>query len=395
MKVIFVNYGTFDSNSGSHVANFANHLSDAGHVVGVFADGPLEGADDFGPRRFTALPRALLDQDIQAALAFDGVAAAPDDTIVHAWTPREIVRRPVEKLAGLGLKYVVHLEDNEQVISSAGLNRDWPALSAMRMLDLDAVVPLSLSHPLRYPTFLARGAGVTAIVPPLLSFAPGDAATHVLPPGVDVGDFEKPLPPAERKALRESLGIGPKTKVLVYHGNMHAANAAEVFSLYVAVEILRRRGHDVVLVRTGRDYNDGFDVSYQKLRGVVSIELGFVPRAYLLKVLKLADLMIQPGRPDDFNLYRLPSKLPEFLALGKPVLLPRANLGLVLEDGVEAVVLDRGDATEIADKAGPLLNDAKRAKAIGAAGRAFVRDRMNWRANAEGLARFYQGILTR
>ncbi len=57
------------------------------------------------------------------------------------------MRRPVEKLAGLGLEYVVHLEDNEQVISSAGLNRDWPALSAMRMLDLDAVVPLSLVLP--------------------------------------------------------------------------------------------------------------------------------------------------------------------------------------------------------------------------------------------------------
>jgi hypothetical protein len=67
----------------------------------------------------------------------------------------------------------------------------------------------------------------------------------------------------------------------------------------------------------------------------------------------------------------------------------------VLEDGVEAVVLDRGDAAEIADKAGPLLGDAKRARAIGAAGRAFVRGKMNWRANAEGLARFYQEILTR
>ena len=394
MKVIFVSYGAFNSNSGGHIANFANQLSDAGHTVAVFADGALEGADDFGPRRFTALPRSALLRDPQGAIAFDGAPAVSNDTIVHAWTPREVVRLPVEKLAALGLKYVVHLEDNEQVICAAGLNRDWPSLTAMKMIELDALIPPSLSHPRRYPDFLERSAGMTVIVEPLSKFAPRGVPIHVLPPGVEMGDFETPLAATERRALRESLGIGAKTKVIVYHGNMHAVNEAEIFSLYVAIEILRRRGHDVVLVRAGQDYTPGIDVSYQKLRGEVSIELGFIERERLLKILKLADLLIQPGRADDFNLYRLPSKLPEFLALGKPVLLPRANLGLVVEDGVEAIVLDRGDATEIADKAGPLLRDAKRARAIGEAGRAFARNSMSWSANADGLARFYKGIVS-
>ena len=61
-------------------------------------------------------------------------------------------------------------------------------------------------------------------------------------------------------------------------------------------------------------------------------------------------MLVQPGRPDAFNDYRFPSKLPEFLASGRPVMLPRTNIGLHLEDGVEALLLGHGDADEIADK---------------------------------------------
>ena len=41
---------------------------------------------------------------------------------------------------------------------------------------------------------------------------------------------------------------------------------------------------------------------------------GFVPKARLPRLLALADVLVQPGRAGAFNDYRLPSKLPEFLA---------------------------------------------------------------------------------
>ena len=50
--------------------------------------------------------------------------------------------------------------------------------------------------------------------------------------------------------------------------------------------------------------------------------------ARLPALLRLADVLVQPGESNRFNTHRLPSKLPEFLASGRPVIMPRANLGL-------------------------------------------------------------------
>ncbi len=56
--------------------------------------------------------------------------------------------------------------------------------------------------------------------------------------------------------------------------------------------------------------------------------------------LALADAFVQPGAPDEFNRYRLPSKLPEFLAMGRPVILPRCNIGNELSDRENAMLLE-------------------------------------------------------
>ena len=62
MKIVFVTYGRFDSNSGAHVAGFANRLAQRGHRVAVFSEGDPAGAADFGPVRFHAAPRSALTQ---------------------------------------------------------------------------------------------------------------------------------------------------------------------------------------------------------------------------------------------------------------------------------------------------------------------------------------------
>ena len=396
VKILFVSYGRFDSNSGGHIARFADRLARRGHAVAVFADGDPAGADEFGPSRFTALPRARLCDAPERAQAVDGRAPDVDDTLIHAWTPREGVRRAVEKVrARLPVRTVVHLEDDETVLTAAQTGKGWEELLALPPAELDARIPPSLSHPRRMGAFLDGADAVTAIVPPLLAFAPSGAPAHVLTPGADLDEAGPPLRPDQRAALLAGLGVEPGHRVIVYPGNLHAANRREMFSLYVAVHILRRRGWGVTLIRTGEDYAPGLDVAFEHLRGVVSRELGRLPRREMLTVMKLADVLVQPGAPNTFNLHRLPSKLPEFLALGAPVVTPRANLGLLLKDGAEAVILKRGDGLEIADAVDALLRDPSRAEAIGRAGRAFARRWLDWDRATEGLEGFYAGVLAR
>src|SRR5205814_8163093 len=135
--------------------------------------------------------------------------------------------------------------------------------------------------------------------------------------------------------------------VLVYAGNVHSSNAAEVRSLYLAVAAINRAGRPLKLVRLGRDYVQFVERELKSVERYV-VRVPLQQRAEVPRYLRLADVLVQPGRPDGFNDYRLPSKLPEFFATGRPVVLPATNLGRFLADGEECTLLRRGDALEIA-----------------------------------------------
>lgn len=395
MKILFVNYGRFDCNSGGHIARFARGLHARGHAVAVAGEGDPAGVRDWGPAPFAVLGRDELVERPEAALAFDGRAPEPQQTIVIAWTPRESVRQAVTALRRRApVRVVVHLEDDERILTAAQLGRPWSELAELPPHELDPAVPPSVTHPHRMTAFLAGADGVTAIAEPLLAYAAG-APGHLLRPGCDPDDLPPPLRPHQRRALLERLGVPADHSIVLYPGNLHAANRREVFSLYVAIQILRRRGLKVTLLRTGEDYAPGLDVSFAHLQGDVSRELGRLERRELAVLFRLADLFVQPGAPDAFNRSRLPSKLPELFVTGRPVILPRANLGLEVRDGVEAAVLDRGDGTEIADRAEPLLRNEAAALAMGVAGRRFIVRTLDWGRSVVGLEGFLLSLLAR
>ena len=95
------------------------------------------------------------------------------------------------------------------------------------------------------------------------------------------------------------------------------------------------------------------------------LELGSVGWREIPGYLALADAFVQPGAADDFNRYRLPSKLPEFLAMGRPVVLPDCNIGHDLVDGRSALLLSEGDGLEIAARVEQLLDDPELPRSAG------------------------------
>ena len=395
MKVLFVNHGRFDGASGGHIAHFARALHAHGHAVGVAAEGPVEAVREWGRAPFAVLPRDRLQIQPAAALAFDGHAGTAGDTVVIAWTPRESVRTAVQALRRRqDFHTVIHLEDDERVLTAAHLGRPWNDLSCLPPHELDPLITPGLTHPHRMGAFLAAADGVTAVAAPLLAYAPA-APAHLLRPGCDPNGPPSPLKPEQRRALLSRLGVPAHHRIIVHPGDVHPANRREVFSLYVAVQILRRRGLELTLVRTGETSPSGEDAALGDLRGRVSRELGRLSRRELSVLLRLGDLFVQPGAPDAFNLSRLPPKLPQLFLTGRPVLLPRANLGLEVRDGEEACVLERGDGVEIADRAEPLLRDEPRAAAMGAAGRRFVLRTLDWERSAQGLERFLTTLAAR
>jgi glycosyltransferase involved in cell wall biosynthesis len=146
------------------------------------------------------------------------------------------------------------------------------------------------------------------------------------------------------------------------------------------------------LIRTGVDHVPflGDDPSWAHDH---SIELGFVPYEMIPALVGRADILVQPGRLDEFNAYRLPSKLPEFFCMGKPVILPNVNLGRFVTDGKEAILLHTGTAIEIVEKIRLIRDDPELARRLSLEAEDFAIRSFDVSANTKKLALFYERLL--
>jgi len=193
--------------------------------------------------------------------------------------------------------------------------------------------------------------------------------------------------------LRAALGILPNELLVVYTGNVHKSNFQEIRSLVLAVALVNRRGIRAKLVKTGWNHYNLPELSFPEIAQHV-IERGFVARNDLPRMLAAADVLVQPGQSNEFNDYRFPSKLPEFLASGRPVILPRSNVGLLLKDGENALVLERGDSAGIANALQRLAADPELRTSIGCRGREFAVRNLDWAKNVAAIPNFYDRCLT-
>ena len=82
--------------------------------------------------------------------------------------------------------------------------------------------------PLIARAFLAAADGVTVITDRLREFVPAGKTCTTLWPAADARHFH---PRPRLDAFRRVLDARPGETVLFYHGNVHAANAAEVREL--------------------------------------------------------------------------------------------------------------------------------------------------------------------
>ena len=382
MNVLFVTYHDFTSNSAVHIFNLANELELLGIRCAVCVPDNKRSSKRLGRPRF-----AVLDfSDARAGRVRFADGGAP--TLVHAWTPRENVRLVTEDIVRrYRCPYLIHLEDNEDVISAHHLGVTIDEMLSLPNDLLNRRLPPTLSHPQRARAFLADSAGVTVIIDRLLELKPDELPGEVVWPGYERELFA-PRPPD--LALKRKLPITEGEFVAVYHGT----NAAEMRSLYLAVAEVNRRGCPLRLVRLGRDFVDFLGEDRSSVAQLV-VSRGYVPRPELGRYLSLADVLVQPGRADAFNEYRLPAKLPEFLAVGRPVVLPASNIGRYLRDGENCLLLHEGGEIEIADAVERLLQDPGLRDRLARAGRSFAEENFSWPRSASKLKRFYARVLER
>ncbi len=382
-NVLFVLHGNFATNSAYHVTALANALIALGYdcVVAVPRDGETIGAQL--DARFLSLEFSEIDSLLN--LFRDGHGPR----VTHLWTPREHLRTFWQQIdERYESSLVVHLEDNEDVLVADHLGMTVDELNALSASKLDDLIPENLSHPHHSRELMQAAAGITAIYDSLLELIPSSLPQLVFWPAATeaFAQQERNLP------LRRQLGISDEQTVIFYHGNTHNTNVSEVGELYRAVAELNRRGRSTVLVRTGRD-TPKFEETFGSLLGSKLVHLGFIKRAEDLPTLmSMADFFVQPGSPGAFNDFRFPSKLPEFFALGQPVILPASNLGKVVRHLKDAFVLPDADASAIADAIDTISTDQSLQERLAAGAAQFAQTHFSWTRSAESLIGFYREV---
>ena len=126
----------------------------------------------------------------------------------------------------------------------------------------------------------------------LLEFKRAPVPSLVFWPGFDE-QFREPVAPPEDPPWRQHLDA---RNILVYSGNIHDTNAAEVRSLFLAVQVLKRAGVSIRLLKTGWNHvhNQGW-IREAVDSGAVA-DLGFLPRSELPALLS-AEWRERRGRP--------------------------------------------------------------------------------------------------
>ncbi len=388
MNILFVNYGDFTTNSLNHIGGFANTLCASGHACVVVVP---TGKNTVAHLRDPLFVAATYDEALGNPGLFPDFRPAD---LIHAWTPREGVRKFVlayQRAVAAPARLLIHLEDNERFLLESYTGRDYASLQEASPAGAGTWLVDALPDPLRHEGFLRIADGVTYIVDRLREFVPAGTPAHLLPPGVD---FSLYRPQPADPELRANLGLRDEERTIVFTGSNTFANEPEMRELYLAVALLNQRGTPTRLVRTGFN-SPAFLASLPFDHRKFVFDLGFVEKSMLPRLLALADVLVQPGRPGPFNDYRLPSKLPEFLAMGKPVVLPATNLALLMRDGHDAIFLPTGAPEEIADTCRRLFADPPLCAALGEHATAFARTHFDLAVNTRALAEFYAATLAR
>ena len=130
----------------------------------------------------------------------------------------------------------------------------------------------------------------------------------------------------------------------------------------------------------------------QDLVGQYSIT-GQVPYEQVPGLLKEADVLVIPRISDRAAQYGFPSKLPEYMAMGKAIVITDVGEhGQVIENGRTGLIIPPDSPTALAEALLKLQDDGLRHQ-LGSRARAFAEQELSWQKIGENLYHFLVGLL--
>jgi glycosyltransferase involved in cell wall biosynthesis len=205
----------------------------------------------------------------------------------------------------------------------------------------------------------------------------GPSKTIVVPNAVDVTKVDAALRGA-------SIGRDDSGALLGWAGSFGPWHGAEI-----AVRALSKLPTDVRLRMIG-DGNErrACEETAEALGVADRIEMtGPLTRDQTLQRLVECDVLLSPHTPlRDQPFFGSPTKIFEYMALGKPIVVSRlGQLGELFEDGITARLVTPGDVDEVADAVMTILQSPDHGRALGEAARRVAKRDHTWDDRARAL----------
>ncbi len=392
MNIAMVSYMDFTGPGVMHMHHFANLLVSRGHQVLLILNGDKSTADLMHePPAYDLVEVRFRNSVLHPSLVKKVKEFGPH--IIHIWTPRHVPAR-----VGLELKYrtgarlIIHFEDNERFLFDF---HNGPALFG----DLDYLASTlqhpeiwSYFHPVISPVAEEFADAFTAICPPLVELLQTEwrKKSYLLYPGVDLKRFN---PEVDASDLRRRLGLEGK-RVILYSGSVARFHDFDI--LLEAFALMADDHPHSILVHLGRiQVQERVDSMIQELGiGDRTLLLGPIEHREIHRYLALGDFLVQSGGTTSFNEFRLPAKIPEYLAMGKPVITFTAGIGKDLEQMKDVVKTHTADPRELAEQIQMVICDEELQRTLSTNARKRAEELFDWQVNTQRLVDIYEEVLS-
>ena len=204
---------------------------------------------------------------------------------------------------------------------------------------------------------------------------------HRVPTLVDLKRFDLQADSCHRRV--------PATPSFVYCGTW----LRDIFFIIRAFRLVRQSGIPCQLRIVGVIERARQVLDYAREQGLGPgdiVLLGYIDDPTLIQCYRTAAALLLPLPNDDRSRTRMPNKLGDYLAAGRPVVTSGiGDLTDFLTDGVSAYLTEPGSEADFAEKTIAALRDPDLATRIGRAGRQACLANLDYRAHVPGLASFF------
>jgi glycosyltransferase involved in cell wall biosynthesis len=379
MKALFLRtdfYGHLThGGSFSHTKGFLGGLLALGHKYAVMSSGPLP-IDDGMP--FYQVPYSPLYRNLPEVLSVaynyrvirEGrriIAKEKPDFIYHRHSEFNFASSVLARETGIPLI----LEFNG---SEVWVKKNWGRIYLEYLCRRAEQVQLEAANVIPVVSQVIKD--------DLIRMGVDGAKIVVNPNGVDPERFN---PNVDGASVRKKFGL-QNNVVAGFVGTFGAWHGVEVLARSIKPTITRNPNVRFLIVGDGNLRGEVERIIQEDGVGEYAVLTGSVPYSDIPAYLSACDILLSPHvqNQDGTVFFGSPTKLFEYMGMGKPIVASGVGqIGEILFDNVNALLMKHRDHADLADKIQKLATDSNLCKRLGDAARADAINRFSWKRNAE------------